>query len=70
MKPGADLPNHQQVIKACSKKDLKELYGVSYKTIRNWLKPMASEIGPLHGRYYTAAQAKIIFDNLGYPPAL
>ena len=71
MNTGADQPKqHMQLVKAYSKKDLRQLYGVTYKTLSRWLKPMASEIGPLHGRYYTPTQLKIIFDNLGYPGEL
>lgn len=71
MKTGADQPKQNlQQYKAYCKKDLLQLYGVSYKTLASWLKPMASEIGPLHGRYFTLAQVKIIFDSLGYPGEL
>lgn len=68
MKPGAGQTNfHHRLKRAYCKKDLIKLYGVTYKTLAGWLKPMASEIGPLHGNYFTTAQLEIIFDTLGYP---
>ncbi len=49
------------------KKDLMRFYGISYKTLMSWLRPIASEIGPVKGRYFTTAQMKVIFEELGYP---
>lgn len=68
---GAGQPKHYNgLLKVYCKKDLLHLYGVTYKTLAKWLRPMASEIGPLHGRSFTTAQVKIIFDTLGYPGEL
>ena len=53
--------------RAYCKKDLKLLYNISYRTLAIWLRPMASEIGPMNGIFFTNAQLKIIFDAFGYP---
>jgi hypothetical protein len=68
MKTGAGQKKFRnKSARAHCKKDLANLYGVTYKTLAAWLKPFASQIGPLHGKYFTVAQLEIIFDSLGYP---
>lgn len=56
-------------IKAYSQKELHQMYGVSPKTLRSWLRPFRKDIGKLLGKTYTPAQVKIIFDHLS-PPLL
>lgn len=68
MKTGAGQPKfYKRIARAYCKKDLLNFYGVTYKTLAGWLRPMASEIGPLIGHYFTTAQLQIIFETLGYP---
>jgi hypothetical protein len=68
MKSGAGQTKlRNRLRRAYCKKDLVNLYGISYKTLASWLSPMASEIGPLRGQYFTAAQMEIIFETLGWP---
>ena len=57
----------QTILKPYNIKELAELYGMSKKTIRTWLRPHAQEIGPRQGRYYTILQVKIIFEKIGMP---
>ena len=47
--------------------ELAALYGVSTKTMRNWLLPHQESIGKRVGRLYTTLQVKIIFEKLGVP---
>jgi len=57
-------------LKAYSKRDLIELYDVSWKVLKVWLKPHEQEIGPRVGHFYTPKQAKIILDKLGIPEVI
>jgi transposase len=54
-------------VRPCSIKEIAEIYNMSTKTIRNWLRPHLKEIGKRQGRYYTIKQVKIIFTCLGLP---
>lgn len=56
-------------IKAYRMDELACLYEVDKGTLRRWLRPFSIEIGPRLGYYYTPAQVKIIFKNLGVPDA-
>jgi hypothetical protein len=68
MKNQAGQPHIRETfLKPCSRKHLCQLYGISYRILRIWLKPIAAETGPLIGRYITSAQLKIIYNHLGYP---
>lgn len=51
-------------------KELAHLYGVSGRTVINWIRPFKEELGARMGRYYSIRQVRIIFDNLGVPYAL
>jgi len=57
-------------LKAYSKRDLIELYDVSWKVLKVWLKPYEQEIGPRVGHFYTPKQAKVILDKLGIPEVI
>ena len=47
--------------------ELAAMYGVSTKTLRNWMEPHLSVIGQRKGRYYTTLQIRRIYDCLGAP---
>lgn len=47
--------------------ELKDIYNISTKTFRNWLKIIEPELGKRQGRYYSARQVEIIFKNFGIP---
>lgn len=49
-------------------KQLADLYGVSLKTLRKWLKPYREEIGQRNGHFYTCKQVETIFNSIGLPP--
>jgi hypothetical protein len=49
-------------------KELMQIYGVSRRTMMNWLKPYKEEIGDKRGRYLTIIQVGIIFGIIGEPP--
>lgn len=55
------------VIKSYTHKELAGLYGVSWLTFQNWLKPFKNEIGYKTGHFYNTRQVEIIFDKLGFP---
>lgn len=54
-------------MKAYSQKEVAELYCISVKSLKTWLKPFEGEIGPKCGRYYTPRQIKVIVEKLGMP---
>ena len=66
MQTGLGAP-YATKIKTMCKKDLLLQYGITYKTLRHWLKILESELGPINGRYLTVVQLKIIFEAYGYP---
>ena len=47
--------------------DLADIYGVCNKTFKKWIQPFEKEIGKKHGRFFSIAQVKIIFEILGMP---
>ena len=55
------------IVKAYTISELAALYGISTKTIKTWLKPHVTAIGPRLGRYYTVLQIRIIFEKIGMP---
>ena len=54
-------------LKAYSYKELATLYGISHRTLKNWLEPFTHDIGEKRGRYFTVKQMKVVFQKLGYP---
>lgn len=57
----------ESFIRAYATRELAEMYGVSPKTMRNWLKPHMQSIGQRKGWYFNTRQVRIIFDKLGHP---
>ncbi len=51
----------------CTHKDLCALYGVSYKIIKQQLKPFEKEIGQKHGNFFSINQVIKILECLGEP---
>lgn len=47
--------------------ELSAIYGVTIRTMKNWLIRHQEAIGEKTGRLYTALQVKIIFAKLGLP---
>ena len=47
--------------------ELRDIYNISEKTFRCWLKKIEPELGERYGRYCSARQVEIIFRNFGIP---
>jgi transposase-like protein len=54
-------------IRPYSLTELARIYGVTNRTMKNWLIRHDEAIGEKIGRLYTALQIKIIFEKLGLP---
>ncbi len=54
-------------IRPSSIKELADIYGVCDRTFKKWIKPFDAFIGEKHGRYFSVAQVKVIFEKLGVP---
>lgn len=57
-------------VKPYTMKELCEIYQISDKTMRKWLKPFSDQIGERQGHIYNVAQVVTIFTNLGVPGVL
>jgi hypothetical protein len=57
-------------VKPYSITELANLYGVTNRTMKNWLTPHGEAIGTKVGRLYTALQVKTIFEKIGLPGKL
>jgi len=58
------------VVRPYTHKELAVLYGVSWPTLRKWMRPFANNIGKKSGHFYNTRQVEIIFKELGMPPSL
>lgn len=47
--------------------ELAAIYGVTIRTMKNWIIRHNEAVGEKTGRLYTALQVKIIFEKLGLP---
>jgi LEA14-like dessication related protein len=54
-------------VKPYSLTELALIYGVTNRTMKNWIVRHNEAIGEKVGRLYTALQVKIIFEKLGLP---
>ena len=54
-------------IKPYNLTELSAIYGVTIRTMKNWLIRHHEAIGEKTGRLYTALQVKIIFEKIGLP---
>jgi hypothetical protein len=61
------MNNDAVAIKPYSLSELAELYGVTNRTMRNWLTSHKDQIGERIGWLYNARQVKLIFEILGLP---
>ncbi len=50
--------------------ELANLYQISSRTFKKWIKPFAAEIGKRQGRFYNVNQVKTILANLGFPEVI
>ncbi len=61
------ITNNTIEIKPYSITELANIYGVTNRTIKNWIKKHDGAVGDKVGRLYTTLQVKIIFEKLGLP---
>ena len=54
-------------IKPYSLTELAGIYGVTNRTMKNWIIKHDESVGEKVGRLYTTLQVKIIFEKLGLP---
>lgn len=54
-------------VKPYSLTELARIYGVTNRTMKNWIVKHDESIGEKVGRLYTTLQVKIIFERLGLP---
>lgn len=54
-------------VKPYTMKELRMLYGMSYKVMRSFLEPITKKIGPVVGRAFNVRQVEIIFEHIGIP---
>ena len=47
--------------------ELANIYGVTSRTVKLWIKPFKNEVGKKIGRLYSYKQIEIIFEKLGRP---
>lgn len=66
-KPEMSTMSIEVEIKPYSITELANLYGVSNRTMKNWIAPHQAFLGNKVGRFFTALQVKIIFEKLGLP---
>ena len=59
----------QTEITPLNHKQLAAEYKVTHKTLKSWLKPILKEIGEMRGKTFNVRQLRIIYENLGDPPA-
>ena len=55
------------IVKPYTIGELADLYNVSVRTFRTWLKPFQEEIGKRIGHTYNVTQVRIIFKKLSVP---
>ena len=61
------MNNDAIAIKPYSLSELAEIYGVTNRTMKNWLSSHEHRIGEKIGRLYNTRQVKVIFEILGLP---
>ncbi|MGF2414682.1 hypothetical protein [Ferruginibacter sp.] len=61
------ITNNIIEIKPYSLTELAQIYGVTNRTMKNWIIRHDEAVGEKIGRLYTALQIKIIFEKLGLP---
>jgi hypothetical protein len=59
--------NYVIEVKPYSITELSNIYGVTIRTMKNWIQPHNQTVGIKIGRLYTAFQVKVIFEKLGLP---
>ena len=61
------ITNNTIEIRPYSLTELAQIYGVTNRTMKNWIIRHDEAVGEKIGRLYTALQIKVIFEKLGLP---
>nr|WKN35315.1 DUF4248 domain-containing protein [Tunicatimonas sp. TK19036] len=57
----------KKAVKPQTKQELANAYGVSTRTLTNWIAPFKEQIGKRLGHTYTPKQVQIIYELIGEP---
>jgi transposase len=55
------------VFKPYTPKELRDLYGISYKTFVKWIQPFEARLGKAIGGLYNEKQVTFLVNKVGYP---
>jgi hypothetical protein len=55
------------IMKPYTPGDLCDMYSITPKVLRTWLRPFRKQIGKRYGRIYNLRQVDVIFEKLGKP---
>ena len=61
------ITNNTIEVKPYSLTELSQIYGVTNRTMKNWIIRHDEAVGEKIGRLYTTLQIKTIFEKLGLP---
>ena len=61
------ITNNTVEVKPYSLTELSQIYGVTNRTMKNWIIRHDEAVGEKIGRLYTTLQIKTIFEKLGLP---
>ncbi len=63
-------PHQEFRIKPYSTLELSRIYGISYSTMKRWLKRIKERIGKKVGHYFSVKQIEVIVDEFGCPKTI
>ena len=66
----AEIKKEIFMLKPYSGKELRILYGITYKTFVKWLSPFKEQLGEAIGGIYNVNQVRLIIEKLGIPEKL
>jgi hypothetical protein len=55
------------ILKAYTRKEMRNIYGVSLRTFNKWTEELDKELGPIIGKFYNVTQVKLIIEKFGVP---
>jgi transposase-like protein len=61
------IPSGKIQVRPLTIGELSRIYEVDRRTLYNWIKPFAEEIGERRGRFYSIPQVLLIIEKLGIP---
>ena len=63
----AEVKKDKFIFKPYAPKELRELYGISYKTFMKWIEPFKDLFGEPAGGFYNEKQITLFVEKVGYP---